>query len=136
MQLLRILAICAALIAVLPTTGEARECGLASWYHEGSRTANGEHYRPDGLTAAHRRLPFGTVLLVSHNGKQVRVRVNDRGPFIHGRFLDLSRGAAKIVGIIGSGVGKVCTEIVRPVERIVSKALISMVEMTSPTTKK
>ncbi len=65
---------------------------------------------PSALTAAHRTLPFGTRLKVTnqHNGKSVIVRVNDRGPFIRGRMLDLSRGAASRLGFIGSGHTKVC----------------------------
>jgi len=104
-----ILALSALYLLMLPNTAQARDCGIASWYHEGSRTANGERYRPDGLTAAHRTLPFGTILKVTGpHGRQVLVRINDRGPFIKGRFLDLSRGAAKVLGI--SGVSRVCIE--------------------------
>ena len=81
--------------------------GLASWYgYElyGNKTANGEKFQPDGITAAHRTLPFGTMLRVyMDNGKGnpegVMVRVNDRGPFIRGRVIDLSLGAAKELGM-------------------------------------
>lgn len=87
----------------------------ASWYHEGSRTANGEKFNPDGLTAAHRSLPFGTLLRVTHkgNGRSVIVRVNDRGPFIAGRDIDLSRGAARQIGMLGEGVAQVSVEVIR-----------------------
>ncbi len=78
----------------------------ASYYQHGSRTASGERFNPNGLTAAHRSLPFGTRLRVTNraNGHSVVVRVNDRGPFIRGRGLDVSRGAAAALGMIGSGV--------------------------------
>jgi rare lipoprotein A len=78
----------------------------ASYYQHGSRTASGERFNPSGMTAAHRSLPFGTRLKVTNraNGRSVVVRVNDRGPFIRGRGLDVSRGAAAALGMIGSGV--------------------------------
>ena len=78
----------------------------ASFYHHGIRTASGERFNPNGLTAAHKTLPFGTHLrLVNRsNGKTVTVRVNDRGPFIKGRDLDVSRGAAIALGMISSGI--------------------------------
>lgn len=79
---------------------------VASYYHEGQRTANGEKFNPLGLTAAHRTLPFGTRLKVCRNGCVV-VRVNDRGPFIKGRDIDLSLGAARAIGLTGVGVGHV-----------------------------
>ncbi len=83
--------------------------GWASYYKMGKRTANGEHYNPNGLTAAHRSLPFGTRVLVTNlkNGKSVIVRINDRGPFIKGRVMDLSFGAAKVVGLNQSGIAKI-----------------------------
>jgi rare lipoprotein A len=83
--------------------------GWASYYKMGKRTANGEHYNPNGLTAAHRSLPFGTKVLVTNlkNGKSVIVRINDRGPFIKGRVMDLSFGAAKVVGLHLLGVCKI-----------------------------
>lgn len=83
----------------------------ASWYHEGSRTATGERYQPDGMTAAHRTLPFGTKLRVSRGKTSVVVRVNDRGPARWtGRVLDLSRGAARSLAMLGAGVAPVCVE--------------------------
>jgi rare lipoprotein A len=83
--------------------------GWASYYKMGKRTANGERYDPNGLTAAHRTLPFGTKVLVTNlgNGKSVIVRINDRGPFSRKRVLDLSFGAAKVVGLVRAGVAKV-----------------------------
>ena len=83
-------------------------CGKASWYQHGKATANGEKFIPSGLTAAHRTLPFGTKLKVTYKNKSVVVRVNDRGPFIKGRTLDLSKGAAKRLGMIDKGVATVC----------------------------
>ena len=84
----------------------------ASWYGGGEklarRTASGEVFRPNGLTAAHRSLPLGTRLIVSANGRSVTVRVNDRGPAAWtGRSLDLSRGAARALGMIGAGTARV-----------------------------
>ncbi|MGD9682813.1 MAG: septal ring lytic transglycosylase RlpA family protein [Candidatus Obscuribacterales bacterium] len=74
---------------------------VASVYWEGAWTANGERFHPDGLTAAHKSLPFGTVLTVMYHGREVQVRINDRGPYIRGRDLDLSRGAARVLGFDG-----------------------------------
>ena len=78
----------------------------ASFYFHGPKTASGERFNPNGLTAAHKTFPFGTKLrLVNRsNGKTVTVRVNDRGPFIEGRELDVSRGAAIALGMVGSGI--------------------------------
>lgn len=78
-----------------------RQAGIASVYWEGRKTANGERFLPDGLTAAHRTLRFGTRLRVMYRGRVVVVRINDRGPFIKGRALDLSRGAARAIGCSG-----------------------------------
>lgn len=77
--------------------------GPASWYQMGRQTANGERFRPDGMTAAHRTLPFGTRLRVVHErtGRSIVVRINDRGPFIGGRVIDLARGPARMLGIAG-----------------------------------
>jgi rare lipoprotein A len=97
------------------------EKGLASWYggsdgFEGKPTASGEIYDGSKLTAAHRQLPLGTVVDVTNldNGKTVRVRINDRGPFVKGRIVDLSRAAAKEIGLIGSGIAPVRLTIVSP----------------------
>ncbi len=83
--------------------------GVASYYKSGKQTANGERFIPLGLTAAHRTLPFGTKVRVTNlrTGKSVVVRINDRGPFIRGRVIDLSLGAANLVGLTKSGVAKV-----------------------------
>ena len=68
---------------------------LTSWYDHGTVTANGEKFNPNGLTAAHKTLPFGTKLRLKYKDRQITVRINDRGPFIKGRDLDLARGAAR-----------------------------------------
>ena len=85
------------------------QTGIASWYQMGSRTANGETYNPDGLTAAHRTLPFGTMVQVKNlsNGRTVRLRINDRGPFVGGRIIDVSRGGARQLGLMGPGTAPV-----------------------------
>ena len=89
-------------------------CGGASWYALGSRTASGERMNASKLTAAHRSYKFGTMLRVTNkrNGKSVIVRINDRGPFVRGRLIDISRAAAHQIGMISSGTGQVCTEVV------------------------
>ena len=83
--------------------------GLASFYKTGKRTANGERFNPNGMTAAHRTLPFGTRVQVTDikTGRSVVVRINDRGPFIRNRVIDLSLGAARVVGLQRSGVARV-----------------------------
>jgi rare lipoprotein A len=83
--------------------------GMASWYAQGARTASGARFNPNGLTAAHRTLPFGTKVLVRHRatGRTVQVTINDRGPFIRGRVIDLAKGAAQQLGIVGSGTAPV-----------------------------
>jgi rare lipoprotein A len=88
--------------------------GMASFYgnESGSRTASGARFNQNAMTCAHRSLPFGTKLRVSHRGQSVVVTVNDRGPFIRGRVLDLSTGAARAIGLTGAGVGKVTAEVV------------------------
>jgi len=92
------------------------ERGNATYYSkrlEGRRTSSGERLHRDSMTCAHRTHPFGTRLLVTNprNGKQVIVRVNDRGPFARGRIIDLSYGAAEKLGIVSQGVAKVEVEV-------------------------
>ena len=98
-----------ALLLAYGSVAEAGVVGMASFYKSGKRTANGEHFNPNGMTAAHRKLPFGTWLKVTNlrTGKSVVVRVNDRGPFIHGRVIDLSLGAARVISLHKSGVAKI-----------------------------
>jgi rare lipoprotein A len=91
----------------------APQCGSASWYSlPGNRTANGESMNPAAMTAAHRSLPFGTKVKVinNRNGRSVVVRINDRGPFIKGRILDLSKAAASQLGFVRSGHTKICLD--------------------------
>jgi rare lipoprotein A len=88
------------------------QSGKASYYSDnlsGRKTANGEKYTPSDYTAAHKKLPFGTTVKVTNlnNGKTVTVRINDRGPFVAGRIIDLSKAAAKEIDMIKSGVVKV-----------------------------
>ncbi len=87
--------------------------GMASYYYQGSVVASGARFNPDGLTAAHRTLPFGTKVRVTHlgNGRSVNVTINDRGPFVGGRIIDLSRGAANVIGMIGQGLAHVSVTI-------------------------
>ncbi len=86
--------------------------GIASWYGKkfhGRKTSNGETYDMYGVSAAHKTLPFNTVVRVHNldNGKKIDVRINDRGPFIRGRIIDLSYGAAKTIGLVGPGTARV-----------------------------
>lgn len=89
-------------------------CGHASWYALGSKTASGERMNAAQLTAAHRSLSFGTKVKVTNkrNGKTVVVRINDRGPFIRGRVLDLSKAAARDIGMVSAGTAQVCYEVI------------------------
>jgi rare lipoprotein A len=88
--------------------------GMASFYgnESGSKTASGQRFNQNAMTCAHRSLPFGTKLRVTHGGSSVVVTVNDRGPFVRGRVLDLSTGAARAIGLTGAGVGRVVAEVV------------------------
>jgi rare lipoprotein A len=88
--------------------------GMASFYgnESGSKTASGQRFNQNAMTCAHRSLPFGTKLRVTHGGQSVVVTVNDRGPFVHGRVLDLSTGAARAIGLTSAGVGRVTAEVI------------------------
>src|ERR1700690_719942 len=101
--------------AISPSSGSGRSfSGMASFYgnESGSRTASGQRFNQNALTCAHHSLPFGTQLRVTHGGRSVFVPVNDRGPFVRGRVLDLSTAAARAVGIVGAGVGRVVAEVI------------------------
>jgi rare lipoprotein A len=101
--------------AIAPSSGSGRSfSGMASYYgnETGNRTASGQRMNANAMTAAHRSLPFGTKLRVTHGGRSVVVTVNDRGPFIRGRVLDLSTGAARVIGLTGAGVGRVTAEVI------------------------
>ena len=103
------------------TTPLAEETtGYASWYghpYHGRRTSNGETYDMNTMTAAHRTLPFDTVVKVSNlsNAKEVTVRINDRGPFVKDRIIDLSYSAARQIDMVGPGTARVNLEILRSV---------------------
>ena len=96
------------------TSGGHSFSGMASFYgnESGSKTASGARFNQNAMTCAHRSLPFGTKLRVTHGGQSVVVTVNDRGPFVRGRVLDLSTGAARAIGLTGAGVGRVTAEVV------------------------
>jgi rare lipoprotein A len=89
--------------------------GVASYYAEGAQTASGEKFDPHALTAAHPNLPFGTRLRVTDvaSGRSVIVRVNDRGPFVPGRVVDVSYSAAATLGIVGRGTARVKLDVVQ-----------------------
>jgi rare lipoprotein A len=88
------------------------QSGMASYYWQGQMTASGVRFNPNAMTAAHRNLPFGTKVRVTNkrNGKTVIVTINDRGPFIRGRIIDLSNAAAGIIGMRSAGVAPVTVE--------------------------
>ena len=111
----------------IPDAHGFKQRGTASWYgrkFHGRRTSNGETYNMYGISAAHKTLPFGTMVRVTNleNGRQLDIRINDRGPFAKGRIIDLSYGAAKKLGVVGPGTA--------PVEIV---ALAAPVRRTSPT---
>jgi rare lipoprotein A len=97
-------AVCGAVFFVVFSCAANAQSGIASVYaYAGERTASGERAQPSGLTAAHRTLPFGTRVLVTNksNGRSVVVRINDRGPFVRGRVIDLTPAAARALGFNG-----------------------------------
>lgn len=103
------------------------QTGKASYYWQDTRTASGERFNPEGLTAAHRKLPFGTWVRAVNlrNGKSVIVRINDRGPYIRGRIIDLSRGAARQIDMIKAGVVPIRVEVLREI-KVVQKPNIRL----------
>jgi len=102
---------CIAFLALAPAEAVA-ECGIASTYSSGTRTANGEAYNHKGISAAHKTLPFGTRVVVRNQrtGRSIVVRINDRGPFVAGRIIDLSTGAKDALGM--GGLAPVCVEVI------------------------
>jgi rare lipoprotein A len=101
--------------SIAPSSGIGRSfSGMASFYgnESGSKTASGQRFNQNAMTCAHRSLPFGTRLRVTHGGRSVVVTVNDRGPFVRGRVLDLSTAAARAVGLTSAGVGRVTAEVI------------------------
>ena len=102
--------------SISPTSGTGGSfTGIASFYgnESGHQTASGQRFNQEAMTAAHRSLPFGTKLRVTHGGQSVIVTINDRGPFVRGRVLDLSTGAARAIGLTSAGVGQVVAEVVQ-----------------------
>jgi len=106
---LSLVALAGAFIVSPFALAHADQVGHASWYALHSRTASGEMMNPNAMTAAHRSLPFGTKVLVENlsNGRSVVVRINDRGPFVGGRVIDVSKAAAANLGMISSGTAHV-----------------------------
>jgi rare lipoprotein A len=126
------LAACAGLSSNVPGGGAERptfsEIGIASWYgrgHHGKRTANGERFDMNRMTAAHKSIELGTVVRVTslETGETVKVRVNDRGPYIRGRVVDLSDKAARRLGIREAGVARVRVEIFASDQELTRSAL-------------
>ncbi len=114
--LIAVLAVVGAIV-LWQVAGPYYEVGIASWYgpgFQGNRTANGEIYDMNDISAAHKTLPFGAVVRVVEldTGRSVIVRINDRGPFIKGRIIDLSKGAAEKLGIVDKGITRVGLRIV------------------------
>ncbi|MEO1205527.1 MAG: septal ring lytic transglycosylase RlpA family protein [Pseudomonadota bacterium] len=93
--------------------GRHYQTGIASYYWQPQKVASGGYFNPNALTAAHKTLPFGTRVRVTHlrNGRSVVVRINDRGPYIKGRIIDLSKRAAGVIGMQGSGIARVRVDI-------------------------
>jgi rare lipoprotein A len=103
-----------AMVGSVSQTEAASQCGKASWYKMGTKTASGERMNASALAAAHRSLPFGTKVRVENlsNGRSVVVRINDRGHFAGGRVIALTRGAAEQIGMIRWGVARVKVTVV------------------------
>ena len=102
----------AGLVTLAPSLAFA-QCGDASWYAIRNTTASGEMMNPDAMTAAHRSLPFGTMVEVTNqnNGRSLTLRINDRGPFVGGRIIDVSRAAATQLGFRNAGTAGVCVAV-------------------------
>lgn len=107
------MAIIMGMMMVTPALADV-QYGKASyyWQGQGQKTANGERFNPSSMTAAHRRYPFGTMVRVTnmHNNSSVVLRINDRGPFVRGRIIDVSKAAAKHLGMLKAGIVKVKVE--------------------------
>ena len=111
-KILAALIFCAVVAPARAESWSAAHTAVASFYgyESGPRTASGERFDPNAMTAAHRTLPFGTLVRVTYQGRSVVVRINDRGPYVRGRDIDLSQGAARRIGI--PGVGPVTIEVI------------------------
>jgi rare lipoprotein A (peptidoglycan hydrolase) len=123
---------------VTPPVVDGHQEGVGSWYgpgFHGKRTANGEVYDQYELTAAHQTLPLGTRVMVTSltNDRAVEVRINDRGPFIGGRIVDLSYAAASVIGMIGPGTMRVSLEVLdAPVQIASRRPVAPRVRRTAP----
>ena len=116
---MRLASVLLPLLLLCGTASAYEQEGLASWYggkFQGRQTASGEIFDTNQPTAAHKTLPFGTIVRVTNleNGKSTVVRINDRGPFVPGRIIDLSRASALAIGLAGTGVARVRIEELRP----------------------
>lgn len=100
-------------IGASTSSGGGGTHGIASFYWQPQRVASGGWFNPNAMTAAHKTLPFGTRVRVTHmsNGRSVIVRINDRGPYIRGRIIDLSKAAAGVIGMQGQGIARVRMEV-------------------------
>lgn len=107
-----VLSVCVIVMMVSTSVKSLAQSGIAS-VHSGGRTASGEHAHPQGMTAAHRSLPFGTKVRVTNHrtGRSVVVRINDRGPFVRGRIIDVMPAAARELGF--SGTTQVSLEVIK-----------------------
>lgn len=110
----RVLFAAALCCAPVKTKAESSFSGIASFYdnESGSKTASGERFNENALTCAHRTLAFGTKVRVTYRSRSVICRVNDRGPFVKGRVIDLSTASARAIGLTGAGIGHVTAETV------------------------
>ncbi len=107
-------------INTVPAPGDGGQTGIASWYgpdFHGRATSNKEIYNMYDMTAAHNTLPFGTFVMVTNleNGRSAKVRINDRGPFVGNRIIDLSYAAASVLGIVGPGTARVKLDILKDI---------------------
>lgn len=123
----------------LPTDKQYQQTGLASFYAKkfnGRKTASGERYQDNLLTAAHRTLPLGTMVKVTNlrNGHQITVRINDRGPFIKGRIIDLSRRAAGELGMVSAGMARVKIETIKINRKLTPETVVEI--LPKPTASK
>lgn len=124
MNMSRIITIIAGLCLFMSASAYSQEVGIASYYHDslaGSKMANGDRYDPEDLTCAHMKYPLGSILKVARKSNpehSVMVIVTDRGPYIKGRVIDLSKRAAREIGILSDGLGEVIIALVKkPMER-------------------
>ncbi len=103
MKLIKVLVLAFAFFAASSSYAQS-QIGRVSYYSEGPLTASGERFNKRALTCAHRTLPFGTIVRVGYRGRAISCRVNDRGPFVRGRMLDVSLASAHALGMTGAGV--------------------------------